>query len=50
MQDPRLKGVDHLTLSYTFFKVDEEVERDDAGQEGIVGEDRTQAAVMVQGS
>lgn len=24
--DPRLKGVDHLTLSYTFFKVDEEDE------------------------
>lgn len=24
--DPRLKGVDHLTLSYTFFKVDEENE------------------------
>ena len=31
--DPRLKGIDQLTLSYTFFKVSEEDDSDAEGEE-----------------
>lgn len=35
--DPRLKGVDNLTLSYTFFKVAEEDEEEEEHPQASAG-------------
>lgn len=35
--DPRMRGIDSLTLSYTFFKVDEDESEAEEGQEDLEG-------------
>lgn len=45
--DPRLKGVDHLTLSYTFFKVDEDKETAAEALSRILAENPDQQSGMM---